>query len=197
MGYIEGTVPREQCGHPDFFGHYLHGHPRCCYCGVYVDGWKGDMMSWKKLVLRASLGAGVGFLTGGPIGAITGAAGAFRERALKEIGHEAAEDYDKLLAFLGDLSNRTHLGNSDRRRLAMERIRSSMQNATDVDAHGVPKTAIPERRVRFVLESALMELSGDMAEAFDQEPITAIRPDEVVGGSAEAEQPDRNPGFPT
>ena len=112
--------------------------------------------SWKD-ALKIGMGAGVGFLTGGPAGAILGGVTSAREKVLELVGQDAKDEYDGLLNYLRELSEKD-VSNDVRRELGMARIRGMFEES------GTP---YEERHVRATLENALLDINGDLAAAFD------------------------------
>jgi hypothetical protein len=114
-------------------------------------------MNW-KVVARIGLGAGVGFLTGGPAGAAIGGLAAARDKLIGLIGDEALTDYEQLLDYLRELEGNDTLDNVERRMFAVDRIRTMLARS------GEP---YKDRHVEYVLLQALMDVKGDLADAFE------------------------------
>ncbi len=53
--YLMGEVPKEKCGHPDSFGHYVEGRARCSYCGKFMDELKKEQ---QKVTVKEALEKG-------------------------------------------------------------------------------------------------------------------------------------------
>lgn len=114
---------------------------------------------WKD-VARIGLGTGVGFLTSGgnPIGAVLGGLKAAKPDILGFIGDNAKNSYEGLLDYLDELENREELTNTERNVMAENKVRALL------DESGEP---YKERHVKFVMAQALMDVKGDIAEAFE------------------------------
>ncbi len=111
---------------------------------------------WKD-ALEIGMGVGIGFLTGGPAGAVLGGATSARREILEHVGQNAQDEYQMLLDYLRELADKD-ITNDVRRELGFARIRGVFEEG------GNP---YEERHVRATLENALLDIKGDLAEAFD------------------------------
>ena len=113
---------------------------------------------WKD-ALKIGMGAGLGFLAGGPIGAAVGGISSARKKVLELVGPGIEDEYEDLLVYLRGLGEED-ISNKVRRSMGMEMIREKFE------AGGKP---FEERHVRATLENALLDITGDLAGGFDPE----------------------------